>query len=371
MAIATLLTGESCRWEEFAASGTRNEPPDVTQSDGEGRVQDPDLDALAARDAMPSEASTANIQPGEDGAIACIQDFAKGIFEERCNGVCVNTQTDIDNCGACGLPCGIVAPEEPACADGHCLLPMATRFEDAASPPTRRAHSAYPQAVVREEHTLTIGGVSERWRLEWERPPTPTCIDEATCYCADFTYGEKGYLDVVRERPGEPEDRLHLSPFIGEEVEDGHGRSHVGQALLMRWPPMGSDGPHPPTLTELQDRRSASVMQFADYDNDGRATEFKVLTWNIAPCTLGRLSIVVGIDRRNPRLHVFTADGSPLVLRKEAWESVRQHVPITVINIACGNHGSIEEDTSVIWRDGRGFHRKDQERACNFEKRQH
>jgi hypothetical protein len=215
---------------------------------------------------------------------------------------------------------------------------------------------------------VRIDGVDEHWWLEWQRPPEPACFDDLGCYCREFSFGEKGELDLVRQRAGEPEDRLHLTPLMGEEIYDSPGRFHKGKAILVRWPATGPDFEHVPSLTDLGARRSASVMQFADYDHDGRATEFKVLIWNFAPCAEGRLAIIVGIDRKNTKLHAFSAAGSPatpMTLTSESWEEVRSHVPTTVVESGCGNHGSTTEYSSSVWVDGHGLHIVNRQRNCD------
>jgi hypothetical protein len=155
---------------------------------------------------------------------------------------------------------------------------------------------------------------------------------------------------------------------MAETVFDPPPHSHQGKAYLVRWPASGADFEHTPSLDDLGGRRSASVMQFADYEHDGRATQFKVLIWNFAPCAVGRLAIVVGVDRRNKKLHALSAMESPdkaLTLRSESWEQVRMHVPTTVIENACGDHGSIVEDSTHVWVDGSGrLHAVNKQRNC-------
>jgi hypothetical protein len=83
-----------------------------------------------------------------------------------------------------------------------------------------RATAARP--VVHEERQVRIGGHTELWRLEWEKPPLPAC--EAgdpmwfTCPCAGFAFGERGLLDLVRLRDSKEVERLPLTPLFAEEI---------------------------------------------------------------------------------------------------------------------------------------------------------
>ena len=42
-----------------------------------------------------------------------------------CSGVCVDVQTDRDNCGSCGNKCSTNSPSTPACTAGRCLVTLA------------------------------------------------------------------------------------------------------------------------------------------------------------------------------------------------------------------------------------------------------
>jgi hypothetical protein len=83
-------------------------------------------------------------------------------------------------------------------------------------------------------------------------------------------------------------------------------------------------------------------MRFADYDHDGRASEF-VFQMDAAPCAK-KMCVVVGISRKNSRLHIFSSvdrPQEPLILRDSHWEALaRASGPITATNLACFDHGS-------------------------------
>ena len=67
------------------------------------------------------------------------------------------------------------------------------------------ARAEQASTLLREQRWVTIGGKTERWRLEWEAPPQPVCAPDedywATCPCSGFAFGESGKLDLVRFRP--------------------------------------------------------------------------------------------------------------------------------------------------------------------------
>lgn len=215
-----------------------------------------------------------------------------------------------------------------------------------------------PDAVPREETKVTVDGVVETWRLEWRHPPVPTCMgdDWYTCPCSGFELGEKGDLDLVRERAGAPEERLGLDPFFEN-----------GDAILPRWAPTDKERKDlkVPTQAELQKRPLVKVMNLGDYDHDGRATEM-VLQIGAGPCG-HREAAVVGIDRKNPKLHVFASVEAPkdlLLLRPSEWEKAKAKLPQDFVELACGDHGSDEEDTLSLSVDAAGLHAKASRKPC-------
>lgn len=188
---------------------------------------------------------------------------------------------------------------------------------------TASAPAPRGEALVREQAIVMIDGVPETWRLEWTRAPFPTCRGAAgkTCRCAGFAPGERGDLDLVRERPGAPADRFSLSPLFDEhETIVATGRADAGAPLLA----------------------------FADYDHDGKASE---LAFQVGAGPCGHTSwAVVGVSRDNPRLHAFTSaeePRTPLVLdQRRDWDTVRATGALETVQVACGDHGA-DESTSV------------------------
>jgi hypothetical protein len=208
-------------------------------------------------------------------------------------------------------------------------------------------------AVVREWQPVVVGSTVETWRLEWQVPPEEECDpsgeDWYTCPCSGFAFGERGRLDLVRQVPGRPEERLHLSPlfapgFDGEAV-----------ARLSRWPVRDGDMDRMDEAgfsTMVKSRPVVRIMVFADYDRDGRSTEF-ILQVGAGPCG-HRQTVLVGISRTNPNLHVFGTvahPDTPLVLEsQEAWRQfLRSKGRTTVVSLPCGDHGSeFENDVELV-----------------------
>lgn len=215
------------------------------------------------------------------------------------------------------------------------------------------------RAVVRERQRIVVGSVVEEWRLEWQTPPEPSCEpssdDWNTCPCDGFAFGEEGQLDLVRHVPGKPDERLHLSPlfslgFDGESV-----------ARLPRWPVHDRDMERmeQPGFVELvRSRPIVRIMQLGDYDHDGRPTEF-LLQVGAGPCG-HRQTVLVGISRSNPKLHVFGTvahPGTPLVLESAiAWKQLlHAKGKTTVISWPCGDHGSDEQQEVELVTDVSGI----------------
>src|SRR5262245_47230923 len=148
----------------------------------------------------------------------------------------------------------------------------------AAGLPTRVA----AEPVVREQRTVVVAGVEEVWQLVWDAQPAPVCGPEdisnaTTCPCAGVAYGEHGKLSLVRRRADKEVERMDLRPLFGLDPFDAPG--DVGDsAYLQRWPLKDDDVERekrePNLVAEIKQRPAPTIMTFADYDRDGRATEF-------------------------------------------------------------------------------------------------
>jgi hypothetical protein len=208
--------------------------------------------------------------------------------------------------------------------------------------------------LIRQQKTIIVDGVEEVWQLRWEKPPEPVCAaDDAevslTCPCTGFAYGEQGNLKLVRNRPGSPEETLALDPFF---VDPGFGGHTAGASVVQRWQPVlgdDNDWKHANDkdfATEVRKRKPTDLMTFADYDHDGRATEF-LLQVATKPCGK-RQMVLVGISQSNPHLHVFSTPEkphSPLVLASWEWEGLLKSEHLSIIDWQCGDHLS-----GVEWR---------------------
>jgi len=222
--------------------------------------------------------------------------------------------------------------------------------------------SGQEKPLIREEQTVVVDGVSEVWRLEWRKPPQPACPpveDSLTCPCNGFAYGEGGDLYLVRVRRGTEYDRLHLTPLF-ENPE---------QAVLQRWPTDDKDlgaASSPGFAEEVAKRPIVKVMQLADYDHDGRATEFLLTVENLACGHQQR--VLIGLSRQNPRLHAFGTvlhPDKPLEMRKGMWEALRNaKSPVTVLDVSCGDHGSDGEGELQLRFTPRGIDVKQRNYAC-------
>jgi hypothetical protein len=221
-------------------------------------------------------------------------------------------------------------------------------------------------AVIREERSVTVGSVRERWRLVWNSEPKPACapddgmqLEWFTCPCAGFAFGERGDLDLVRVKPGGAEERRSLTAFFEEEI-DSWGRT----AILPRWPRRDTDvqavdRETPEQLTsKIHSRPIVSIMNLRDFDHDGRATEFFLQT-SAAPCGK-RMGIVVGVSRGRPALHAFGSalnPAKPLVLRADHWDALAKSAsPADRVDWACGDHGSDTQEELTLRADSAGVH---------------
>jgi hypothetical protein len=159
--------------------------------------------------------------------------------------------------------------------------------------------------LVREEKTVVVDGVSETWRLVWREVPEPYCTEPDPVWCDGFTYGEMGDLDLVRLRPSEHEERLNINQVLSEDTMP-----------LQHWVPSGNETDLEPDA--IKALPVADVMPLGDYDHDGRATEFVLRLPFLGPRFGGYRSVLVGISKNDPALHVFSS-----MLPPSEWERIR------------------------------------------------
>lgn len=216
---------------------------------------------------------------------------------------------------------------------------------------------------------MRIGGRTELWRLEWEKPPLPACeAGDAmwiTCPCAGFAFGERGLLDLVRLRDGKEVERLPLTPLFAEGIVD-----YGAVAILRRAEPSEADFKDeledPGLAGRVRTRPSERVLDLADYEHDGQAREF-LLQVAAAPCGK-RMHVAVGVSRADPRLHVLHSlayPERPLVLRIDHWQALRQAAaPPRRVDWPCGDHGSDTETELELRADQHGIAVHEREYLC-------
>ena len=212
-------------------------------------------------------------------------------------------------------------------------------------------------STVREQRQVVVAGVDEIWQLVWDRPPVDRCGLEnlpgaITCPCSGWAYGQSGKASLVRRRNGRELERMALGPLFRIEDLDGPDLPK-GDAILQRWPQQALDTERVHvgvTLArDIKRRPAPDIMQMADYDRDGAATEF-LLQVATLPCGK-RQFIAVGVTGRNSRLLGLTTAAhpeAPLVMPEPAWQALaRAAGPTTVPTWECGDHAS-ERRTELV-----------------------
>lgn len=212
--------------------------------------------------------------------------------------------------------------------------------------------------VVREQRSVTIGGIREVWRLIWHGTPKDDgfCgvtdrVGAMSAPCYDFSYAEHGDLVLERQRPGKPPESMYLTPLFTDCFED----VAKPEAILARWPMRSLDTERYPTPARIRARSSVPLMRLRDYNHDGIAGEF-ILRVRSRGCGNGGL-VAIGVTRDNPRLHALTTaehPERPLMLERWQWQALaRSTRPGKVPDVGCGEHGS-EEESVVALRTERG-----------------
>jgi len=214
--------------------------------------------------------------------------------------------------------------------------------------------------VVREQHSFTVKGVKEIWRLIWRGTPHdsnscgPVEPEMAmTCPCSGVAYAQVGDLVLERERPGARPERMPLTPLFARSDMVFNEKGPV--AMLPRWPAPLRDIDQNPTPATIRARPAVPIMRLRDYNHDGIAGEF-LLQVDTLPCGK-HLMVAVGTTRDNPRLHALTSAehrGRPLTLFQWQWAALaRSPRPGRIMDWPCGDHGA-EEETSVVLKTNGG-----------------
>jgi len=235
------------------------------------------------------------------------------------------------------------------------------------------AASAVAEPVVREEKAVTVNGVRETWRLVWDAPPATVCGPEdvsmaITCPCSGLAYGEYGKLSLVRTRDGREIERMDLRPLFGQF--DDPDDKVAGLAYVTRWPLAQTDADreakHDAGLIDDIKRRPAPViMNFADYDRNGSASEF-LLQVGTLPCGKHQFAAIgIASDGRLRALSSVAHPETPLMMPLAAWQALAKSAGPTVVpTLTCGDHGSDSRTELVVSADKGVIRVKSREYAC-------
>lgn len=233
--------------------------------------------------------------------------------------------------------------------------------------------AAAPPQYLREQKAVTFNGRPETWQLVWEGRPKPICgpqdVETAiTCPCTGFAYGEMGKLALVRKAGGKVIDRLALGPYF-EDLPESNSKG----LAAMQWRPMrpgdfdrANEGSSPAFLAEVAKRPGPRVMQTADYDRDGNASEFLVQV-SAGPC--GHTEYMLfGVSRARPKLHAFGTADHPdgvLVLPGSAWQALlTSRGPARVTAWPCGDHASEVRQELVLSASGGAIRARQRTWTC-------
>lgn len=212
---------------------------------------------------------------------------------------------------------------------------------------------AYPSPLIREQRTVVVNGATEIWQLRWKSAPKPACGTDdvlesiTSCQCWGFTYGEGGEMDLVRLRGGREIDRLSITAMFQEPQPLVFDERDPGRiAVIQRWPDSIDD---PERASQRSDWPSVvakhapvTIMNLRDYEHDGQPGQFYLQT-SAGPCGLRR-GIVLGVSKRNPKLHALSTalhPDKPLILRNIVWRGLRLSSGVAEpFELTCGEKGA-------------------------------
>jgi hypothetical protein len=204
-------------------------------------------------------------------------------------------------------------------------------------------------ATIREERKVIVDGGEESWALVWRSTPSDSIcglsepLDSFTCPCSGFAYAQSGHLSLRRKIPGREPESLDLDDLF---LRDGTpGADTNKQSLLAKWPQRDGDSDRvdddPLFREEIRRRKAVSVLNFADYDHDGKASEFllQVGTW---PCGKHYMVAVgaIGAARHLGVIRTMEHPERPLVLPESAWKALLNGDLQGVVEWECDDHGS-------------------------------
>lgn len=199
-------------------------------------------------------------------------------------------------------------------------------------------------AILREQHVVDGFGGKELFRLFWLEPPADICVthDElASCPCAGFGYGKTGKLILVRSRVALPDEFLDLGTLFESDRSD----KGKGLAKVAEYPMREGEGESPVAPKIYEKRPKVSLLKFADYTHDGKATEFVFYVGSSA-CGHGT-HVLVGVFGANEALAEYRTaggDGGKLSFGAASdWDALRDHARVARVTWKCMDHGSFTE----------------------------
>ncbi|MBP7335013.1 hypothetical protein [Niveispirillum sp.] len=246
-------------------------------------------------------------------------------------------------------------------------LLLAAPVASALSPPE-------PESL-REEQRLTVNGREEVWQLVWVGPVRDYCEAVSpevaiTAPCAGFAYGQTGRLSLRRLRDGQVVDRFDPGTAFADASELLPGRE-AGWSVLPRHAMQDDDygrwlEDEGRFLQAVEQRPTITVMRFADYDRDGRGSEFLLQT-DVEPG--GKpLYAAIGLPAGREKLDFLRSTGRPdqaLVLTSRAWAALRDQTGTAIVSHwICGDHGAETKSDYLLSADAGRISVRLRESAC-------
>ena len=156
-----------------------------------------------------------------------------------------------------------------------------------------------------------------------------------------------GHLELTRERPGSPIERLDLSEMVGGEAEVPGFERPAGNDKL--WDEKGIVRP----MTEIVRRPHVDLLDLRDFDHDGLAAEFLYhLPVGLGSCAAFPVALV-GVSRGQMQLHDFG-----ITLRRSQWKSVldARGASVDLVITPCNEgHGLSPEFATVHFDPAHGM----------------
>ncbi len=208
---------------------------------------------------------------------------------------------------------------------------------------------AYPSPLIREQRTVVVNGATETWQLRWKSAPKPACgtDDAVSCQCCGFNYGEGGEMDLVRLQGGREIERLSITAMFQEPQPPVFDERDSGRiAVIQRWPYSLDDQERALERADwpsvVAKRAPVTIMNLRDYEHDGQSGQFYLQT-SAGPCG-SRNGIVIGVSKRNPKLHAISTvlhPDKPVILRNVVWRGLRLSGGVAEpFELTCGDHGA-------------------------------